>query len=364
MKNLRFFNKIEAYLFGEENIKLIREHKIDPYKVFNDMDKDSKRVVDGVGTFLYVRDTDIPYLLFVPEKMYPTDRLVLESNNCESDNKDEVLRQACRPIKYFYNVLNHPVPVMVPLIPSEKGKPYYQQLSVDMLYEKDGLNIASSVNESITDALNKIEEVSGVRLDDKIFLNGYSSSGVFAERFALLYPERVDTLCAGGASLSIPLPNSDIPYPLGTRGIVNFNVNAYKDIKFRYYVGEFEEVNIAKKDKEGNGYNDRKDVIDGEIKTVDAPMHDMTYFPRSVPVYTGFRYRQLLGKDLFTRSENLFYIYRNDGYDFRNTIIRGRAHKDMEIDGKSYKGVNECADPIIDSAYKQSVLTLSRSHKK
>ena len=119
--------------------------------------------------------------------------------------------------------------------------------------------------------------------------------------------------------------------------------------------GEFELIDPA---------NNRMDIINGVPTKVVKPMHDMTYFPRSVPVYTGFRYRQLLGKDLFTRSEKLFYIYRNDGYDFRNTIIRGRAHKDMEIDGKSYKGVNECADLIIDSAYKQSVLTLSRSHKK
>ena len=364
MKNLKFFNKIEAYLFGEENIKLIREHKIDPYKVFNDMDKDSRRDVEGVGTFIYSKDTDIPYLLFVPEKTYPTDRLVVESNNCESDNKDEVLKASCYPIKRFYDLLNHPVPVMVPLIPSEKGKPYYQQLSVDMLYEKDGLNIASSVNESITDALNKIEEVSGVRLDDKIFLNGYSSSGVFAQRFALLYPERVDTLCVGGASLSIPLPNSDVPYPLGTRGIVNFNVNDYRNIKFRYYVGEYEEVNIAKIDKKENGYNDRKDVIDGQIKSVEAPMHDMTYFPRSVPPYTGYRYRELLGKDLFTRCENITHIYFKDGFDFRNTIIRGRAHSNMEIDGKSYKGVNECADSIIDNAYKQSILELSKNRVK
>ena len=54
----------------------------------------------------------------------------------------------------------------------------------------------------------------GTKVNDKIFLNGYSSSGYFAQRFSLIHPELIDTACIGGSSGSIPIPNTDLDdYP-------------------------------------------------------------------------------------------------------------------------------------------------------
>ena len=33
------------------------------------------------------------------------------------------------------------------------------------------------------------------KVNDKIFLNGYSSSAVFAQRFSLIHPEIIETAC-------------------------------------------------------------------------------------------------------------------------------------------------------------------------
>ena len=55
-----------------------------------------------------------------------------------------------------------------------------------------------------------IENETGKTVQDKIFLNGYSSSGVFAQRFALLHPDIVETACIGGASGSIPIPTEKL----------------------------------------------------------------------------------------------------------------------------------------------------------
>ena len=48
-----------------------------------------------------------------------------------------------------------------------------------MFYEKNPRNIAEEVNEVIERALDIIEKKRAVRLDDKVFMMGYSSSGVF-----------------------------------------------------------------------------------------------------------------------------------------------------------------------------------------
>ena len=358
MIKIKWYKKLEEILFGRENIRLVRK-EFDPAKIFLDMKEDeTERKVEGVGTFCYIKDGDMPYLLFVPEEVFKIDRLVVEANNCEIDDKDRIIRQAVGPIRRFSSILDHPVPVLVPLIPSEMGKPYYQQLSPDMFYEKEINNIPEKVNNVIDKALDKIKEISGVELDKKVFMNGYSSSGVFAQRFALFHPERIDTLFVGGAGGSIPVPDHTIEYPLGIKGLDDFDIDSYKQIKFKYYIGEYENVNMATRDTRNNGYNDRKDIVDGVVKTVDRPMHDMTYFPRSVPVYTGYAYREKYGVDLFDRFRTITELYRKSGYDFTGTVVRGRAHRNLNVDGKQYKGINESFDDVIEAAYYKSVLPL------
>ena len=71
----------------------------------------------------------------------------------------------------------------------------------------------------------------GLITKDRIFLNGYSSSGVFAQRFALLHPEIVETACIGGASGSIPIPTEKIAYPIG---IANYDLSSVQ--KDNYWI--------------------------------------------------------------------------------------------------------------------------------
>ena len=63
---------------------------------------------------------------------------------------------------------------------------------------------------TINKAKNKIKQETGRDVADKIFLNGYSSSGVFAQRFALIYPKIVGRVLIGGAYRSIPLPKMEL----------------------------------------------------------------------------------------------------------------------------------------------------------
>lgn len=171
------------------------------------------------------------------------------------------------------------------------------------------------------------------RIADKIFLNGYSSSGVFAQRFALLHPEVVGRALIGGASGTIPLPTEDFGYPLGIKDFkelfgVQFDETEYKKIQFAYYVGELETKtpswehdisgNKVKRDSEGN-LTDKTQII--------PPMHDMSYYTRSTPLDMGGQQRNILGQDLQDRWKKCLEYYEQKGYHITHKIYRGAEHK-------------------------------------
>ena len=61
-----------------------------------------------------------------------------------------------------------------------------------------------------------------------------------------------------------------------------------------------------------------------------APMHDMSYFDRSVPADVGETYRKSLGKDMFERAKNILKILENSGINISHTVIPNTAHNDRE----------------------------------
>lgn len=286
---------------------------------------------------------NIPSLLAIPLSENMNRKIIVESNNMESENLNDIVSQGKDTLLRLIN-LTSLSPVVIPLIPSYKDKPYFQQLSKECfgLKEDDSLyRIDEQVINIINQARNIIKSITGIDVDDKVFLNGYSASGVFAQRFSLLYPEIIDTVCIGGASGSIPLPINDLPYPLGIKDyeqITNkkFDMNSYSNIKFRYYVGEYETKakSNSRFDEKGNN----------------APMHDMSYFDRSIPVETGEKQRQLFGQDMFERARNTIDKLKSIGIDIEHYIIKGRSHNNNEG-----IGVNEIADNYIHECYNECV---------
>ena len=81
--------------------------------------------------------------------------------------------------------------------------------------------IHEKVKECIDDARTQIEKITGKKVQDKIFLSGYSASGVFAQRFALAYPEIINRALIGGAAGTIPVPTRKIKYPIGIQDYEN-----------------------------------------------------------------------------------------------------------------------------------------------
>lgn len=293
---------------------------------------------------------NIPYIMIIPMCPNINNQLVVESNNKESNLQDVVLEQGIETaLKLVGRTRGKPSPVVVPLIPSlSPNSPYFQQLSVECFsvpIEDPLYRIDEQVKNIINHSKMVAEEITGVEMRDKVFLNGYSSSGVFAQRFSLLHPEIVETACIGGASGSIPVVSKDLPYPLGLMDYEaltgsEFDYKNYLNISFTYYVGELEDY--------------RKFPTRFDEANNNAPMHDMSYFERSVPEDAGYMQRQMLGYNLLERAENTVAYLQDCGITINHTIIPGRAHNNIE--GTDIKGVNEEGDSIVETTYLNSLL--------
>ena len=249
------------------------------------------------------KEFNCPYILAVPHDYEENTPIILESNNQEetmrivSSAKEQTLDFLFATLVNSKN--NNPI--LIPLLPSMQQRiPYYQQLSIECFDESEKskfYKIDEQVVSMIDDAKRIVTGLTGKTVNSKVFLNGYSSSGVFAQRFALLHPELVSHACIGGAIGSMPLPIDEysgcaLGYPLGTADYEKltgrkFDLEAYKSIKFTYYVAE--------------GENVRKSETRFDEDGKPAPMCDMSYFDRSMPAQAGKTLRGLFGHDSFER---------------------------------------------------------------
>lgn len=333
MDNDKFIKYVSNELVNGKDIEIESVLNGVPYKImFLAIDSDN-----GIN---------IPSILAIPLSNEVNNQIIVEANNLESEDSKKILEQGIQT-GYRLACLTRdlPAPIIIPLIPSHKNYPYLQQLSIECFDIPKG-DKNYRIDEQVVRIINKSKAILknevGLTASDKIFLNGYSSSGVFAQRFALLHPDVVKTACVGGASGSIPVPIKDLSYPLGIADYEQltgkeFDFENYSKIKFRYYVGELETQNKS---------NTRVDDF-GNL----APMHDMSYFNRSVPVDVGKKQREIFGKDMFSRAKRTIQVLKSLGIDIQHEIILGRGHNN--IDGI---GVNELGDKIISDTYKNSIV--------
>ena len=284
--------------------------------------KNGKNFIETLGNQnIHINlESKIPFVLITPSTLKDGQTLVMESNNLETNNIQSLLRQALGTGKDLNDILKGSNPILIPILPSKSpNAPYYQQLSAECFQngERPDLNVVEAINKAKEIMKNQYN----IQLNDKIFLNGYSSSGCFAQRFSLIHPELIDAACIGGASGSIPIPNKDFDYPLGIKNYEElfgkkFDIEEYKKIIFDYYVGglECETKSSDRTDENGNL----------------SPMHDMSYFDKSVPIDVGETHRKNLGQDMFERAKNTVEILRNIGINISHTIIPNTAHNDRE----------------------------------
>src|SRR5699024_7925432 len=146
-------------------------------------------------------------------------------------------------------------------------------------------------------------------------------------------------------------PNTDLDYPLGIKNYEelfgkSFNIEEYKKITFDYYVGslECEIKSLTRTDEDGNL----------------APMHDMSYFNRSVPSDVGMIQRKILGQDMFEIKEKTVKILKSIRNNISHRIRRNRTHNNKEgiehmknnSKYKNIKGIRDEQRQIISSSFR------------
>lgn len=275
---------------------------------------------------------NISSIVIVPKSNTIYNQIVLEANNCDNNNLDEMLASAIITCKQLIEIVEgNYAPIVMPLLPAmSESERYFQQLSkgcFELSNTEPYYRIDEQVIRIINESKSMLKDKYNIECSNKIFLNGYSASAVFAHRFALIHPEIVETACIGGAIGDIPIPTRSIGYPIGIEDFENifgknFDIDSYSKIKFRYYVGELEDAMKS----------DNRVDEDGR----QAPMHDMSYFYKSVPTEVGKKQRSKLGKNIFERAHKTIEILKKHGIDIELTIIPGRSHND-----NSGTGLNE-----------------------
>jgi pimeloyl-ACP methyl ester carboxylesterase len=145
----------------------------------------------------------------------------------------------------------------------------------------------------------------GIQTDEKILIQGFSASGMFANRFTILHPDRVKAATIGspGGFPTLPVETykgESLPYPAGVADLesltgVPFDSETYNTIPQLIYMGSLDD-------------NDSLDFTDGWDET-EAQLID-----------------QLFGVDPVSRWDDIEIIYQDAGANVQFLLIDGIGH--------------------------------------
>lgn len=202
------------------------------------------------GYYLYIPDgvkqSEVGYLLVEPNNTgHPSD----DSSIHRKDAKKQVLHEMGN---YISKELK--IPLLVPFFdrPASNVKMYTHFLDSDTLKKTDGklARIDLQLINMIKDAKSKLLE-RNIYVKDKVFLNGFSASGSFTNRFTALHPEIVKAVVSGGVNCMPIIPSKEwgdknLPFHIGIANIkeiagIEFNLDEYKRVAQYIYMGELDE---------------------------------------------------------------------------------------------------------------------------
>lgn len=199
------------------------------------------------------------YILFIP-KGTPKNKmsyLLVEPNNTgKISDSMEVHKKSAIELASVSSVGNNistyiKIPLLVPIFPRPESKPlvYTHALDRDVIFEKDKKleRLDLQLIAMIKDAQNILKD-NNILTHDKVFMNGFSASATFTNRFLFIHPEIIKAAAMGGLNGELMLPlktyrNKDFNYPLGINDFKTvFNKECdlitYKEIPQYIYMGK------------------------------------------------------------------------------------------------------------------------------
>ena len=220
-----------------------------------------------------------PYYLFIPHGVDVNKPLHLLVEPCNSgtttdnfkshDQKAKGLAEASHANQIAKKLK---VPLLVPVFPRPGGDLwhiYTHALDRDTLLIKDGdlQRIDLQLIKMIAHTQRFLQH-NNVKVKKKVFMNGFSASGTFTNRFAILHPRVVRAVATGGVN-SIPTFPTDrwkgtpMRYPVGIADVkeiagLDFDEAAYEKVSQYIYMGAFD-------DNDTVPYRDAYDEVDAEL---------------------------------------------------------------------------------------------------
>lgn len=202
------------------------------------------------------------YILFIPKET-PRNKdvfLLVETNNTgKTSDSLEVHKKHAIELASVSSVGNNistmlKIPLLVPIFPRPDSQPliYTHALDRDVMMEKSpelkrlDLQLLAMISDAKT-ILNKLN----IQIYPKIFMNGFSASATFINRFSFLHPEIIEAMAIGGFNGKLILPQNEIngielDYPIGINDFHElfgkiFQDDLYKSIPQFIYMGKLDE---------------------------------------------------------------------------------------------------------------------------
>ncbi len=226
---------------------------VDPNSVTLDLSQDTWVKVAGDPK----RGFHFPYYLFIPKGIDPAAgrHLFVETNNTGTTSDDfqvhdDAAARLARDSHANRIARELGTSLLVPVFPRprDQWQAYTHSLDEDTLLISLGplQRIDLQLIQMIRDAQALLRR-NHVNVQDRVFMHGYSASGVFANRFPVLHPEVVRAVATGGVN-AIPIfpiaqwHGTTLPFPVGIADLkkiadINFNEAAYKQVSQYIYMG-------------------------------------------------------------------------------------------------------------------------------
>lgn len=237
-----------------------------PFMSFGQKKADVEKEVFVKDTLIQILNNggkgfESPYLLFIPKgtpKYKPLYLLVEPNNTGKVSDSLEMHMEAAIGLASVSSVGNNistelKIPLLVPVFPRPKSKEmtYTHALDRDVMLESSTelKRLDLQLMAMIKDGKEKLKNLA-VFTNDKIFMNGFSASGTFTNRFLFLHPEIIKAAAMGGLNGELMLPlknhrNIKVNYPLGTSDFKKIfgqkpDLMAYKQIPQFIYMGSLD----------------------------------------------------------------------------------------------------------------------------
>ena len=216
-----------------------------------------------------------PYYLFVPQGMdlnKPVYLLVEPNNTGVSSNLvslDKNTKDAIETCSASSVARKLKIPLLMPVFPRPGGTLYTHALDRETLLIREGslkridLQLIAMISHA-----QKLLRHNDVEVNEKIFMNGFSASGTFANRFAILHPTVVRAVATGGINCIPTFPtgrwnSTTMRYPVGIADVkeiagIDFDEAAYKKVSQYIYMGALD-------DNDTVPYRDAYDEMDAEL---------------------------------------------------------------------------------------------------